>query len=87
MTKECIWSKLDVKISKDKEGADKITDSSMGMFDRTILMIGIGSSRMNFIVMVCKYIQNVKISIQLTTFVKEYILVLNNRAIDLYSLM
>ena len=45
-------------------------------------MRGIGTSKMAFIVMAYKYIQNVKVSIQITTVVK-YMLVLNNRAIDL----
>ena len=83
MMKEFIWSKLDVKRRTNKRGTDMITGSLMGTFIRTILMRRISSSRMNFIMMVCEYIENVRLSIQLTILIKEYILVLKNRAIDL----
>ena len=81
--KEYIWPKLDVERSTNKKGTDMITDSSIGTFNRSILMRRISSSRMNFIMMVCEYIENVRISMQLTTLIKEYILVFNNRAIYL----
>ena len=80
---ESIWPKLDVKRSTDKKDTEMITDSSMGMFNRTILMRRIGSSRMDLVVMIYKHIKNIGITIKLTTLVHKYILVSQERAMDL----
>ena len=60
-----------------------VTNDTMSALDRTILMGRIGSSRMDLIVMICKHVKNIGITIQLTTLIHKYILVAQIRAIDL----
>ena len=83
MVEEGIRPELDTKVGTNQQGTNMISNNSVSAFYQSIVMRRISSSRMNFIMMVCEYIENVRLSIQLTILIKEYILVLKNRAIDL----
>ena len=48
-------------------------NDTVGLFEWSILMRKIGSNWINFIVMICKYVENIRIRIQLSTLVNENI--------------
>ena len=79
---EGIRPELNIQSSTDKEGTDVLIYCIMSAFDRTILIRRICTSRMNFIVMIGKYVENIRISPKLTPLVKEYVHVFTNRTID-----
>ena len=60
-----------------------VTDNTMSPLDWTILMGRIRTSRMDFIVMTAKNINNIRISPEFTTLIHEDILVTKSRSMDL----
>ena len=81
--KKCIRPKLGIEVGTDEEGTNMVTNDMMSALNWTILMRRIGSSKMDLIVMICKHVKNIGITIKLTTLVHKYILVLQERAMDL----
>ena len=80
--KEGIWPELDIESSTNKKGSNMITDSLMSVFNRNILVRWISTSRVNFIVMISKDVEDVRISPKLSTLVKKDMLVSTNRTVD-----
>ena len=76
-------AKLGIELGTNEESTNMVTIDTMSTLNWTILMGRIGSSRMDLIVMICKHVKNIGITIKLTTLVHKYILVSQERAMDL----
>ena len=63
MMEKCIGIELDIEVGTDKEGVNMVTNDTVGSFDWSILMRQIGSSWMDFIVMICKHVEDIRIRI------------------------
>ena len=63
-----------------------IANDTMGTFDWSILIRGIGSSWTHSIVMICKHVMDIRVNIKLSTLVHKYILVFHKKAMDLQPL-
>ena len=75
MVEKCIRPELDIKVSSNQEGTDMITNNLVSVFDWSILMRGISSSRMDFILMLGKDVDDIRIRIKSIALVHEDIFV------------
>ena len=63
-----------------------VTNNTVSLFYWSILMTGISSSRVYFIVMIGKDIEDLRVRIKFSAMVHEDILVFHERAMDLQPL-
>ena len=75
MVKECIRPELDTKVGTNQQDTNMVTNNLVSVFDWSILMRGISSSRMDFIAMIDKDVDAIRINIKLTALVQEYIFI------------
>ena len=75
MVEESIRLELDTKISSNHESTNMTTNNLVSAFDWAVLMRGISSSRMDFISMLGKDVDNIRIRIKLTALDHEDIFV------------
>ena len=73
----------DTKVSTNQEGTNMVTNNTVSLFYWSILMSRIGSSRVNFIVMVGKDVEDIRIRLFFFTLVHEHILIFDERSMDL----
>ena len=60
---KCIWLEVNTKFGINQEHTNIVTNNTVSLFDWSILMRGIGSSRGDFTVMIGKDVEDIMIRI------------------------
>ena len=75
MVGKCIGPELDIQVGINQKGTHMVTNNTMSSFYWSILMRRISSSRVYFIVIIGKDVEDIRIRIKLSTLVHKDIFI------------